>query len=100
MTALKARDVDGFIAKGGGTAKAALIYGPDEGLVRERADALAKKITPDLKDAFNFIELTGDEIKADPPRPVHQNLRRYYGEDGMHVDGREHTYFEPDRASA
>ena len=39
-------------------------------------------------------------LKADPPRPVHANLRRYYGDDGMHVDGRNHTYFEPDRASA
>ena len=68
MTALKASVVDGFIAKAGGSAKAVLIYGADEGLVRERADALAKKITPDLRDAFNFIEFTEGEIKSDPPR--------------------------------
>ena len=38
-------------------------------------------------------------LKAEPSRPIHPNLRRYYGTDGMHVDGREHTFFEPDRAS-
>jgi hypothetical protein len=39
-------------------------------------------------------------LKAEPSRPVHPNLRRYYGDDGMHVDGRSHTYFEPDHATA
>ena len=39
-------------------------------------------------------------LKAEPSRPVHPNLRRYYGADGMHVDGRDHTFYEPDRASA
>jgi len=39
-------------------------------------------------------------LKAEPSRPVHPNLRRYYGDDGMHIDGRTHTYFEPNRATA
>jgi hypothetical protein len=39
-------------------------------------------------------------LKAEPSRPVHPNLRRYYGDDGMFIDGRENTIFEPDRASA
>lgn len=39
-------------------------------------------------------------LKADPPRPIDANLRRYYGDDGMHVDGRTHTYLEQASASA
>ncbi len=33
-------------------------------------------------------------LKADPPRPVVANQRRYYGDDGMHVDGRTETWFD------
>ena len=54
MTALKAGAVGGFIKAGGNGASAALIYGPDEGLVRERSKLLAQAIVSDLKDPFNF----------------------------------------------
>ncbi|MEO1014543.1 MAG: DNA polymerase III subunit delta [Pseudomonadota bacterium] len=47
---------------------AALIYGPDSGLVRERATAISLKVTPDLKDPFNAIEFTDQDLKADPAR--------------------------------
>lgn len=43
-----------------------LIYGPDRGLVRERADRLAKTITPDLDDPFAVTSLSEDDLKADP----------------------------------
>jgi len=46
--------------------RAALVYGPDAGLVRERADTLAAAISPDLKDAFRVAELDGARLKADP----------------------------------
>jgi hypothetical protein len=39
-------------------------------------------------------------LKAQPPRPVHANLRRYYGEDGMFIDGRTETVFDPNRVAA
>jgi len=39
-------------------------------------------------------------LKAEPSRPVHPNLRRYYGDDGMFIDGRTNTFFELDRATA
>ena len=32
-------------------------------------------------------------LKAEPPRPLVRNQRVYYGDDGMHVDGRAETYF-------
>ena len=41
MTAIKAADVDRFIAKPDPRMPIVLVYGPDAGLVRERVDALA-----------------------------------------------------------
>ena len=49
-------------------ARAALIYGPDAGLVKERADVLAAAICPDVADAFRVAELTGDALADDPTR--------------------------------
>ena len=39
-------------------------------------------------------------LKADPPRPIVAHQRRYYGDDGMHVDGRTETWFDPHRNAA
>ncbi|MGY8996257.1 MAG: TauD/TfdA family dioxygenase [Alphaproteobacteria bacterium] len=39
-------------------------------------------------------------LKAEPARPRVESQRRYYGEDGMHVDGRENTAFDPKRDAA
>lgn len=47
---------------------AALIYGPDQGLVRERADSLAKSVVADLADPFRVSELDEDALAADPAR--------------------------------
>ncbi len=48
--------------------RAVLIYGPDEGLVRERLDRLAKTVVSDLKDPFRVCDLTADDLKDDPAR--------------------------------
>jgi DNA polymerase-3 subunit delta len=47
---------------------AVLLYGPDEGLVRERAGAVASSICPDLKDPFRVGDLTAAVLAADPAR--------------------------------
>ena len=39
-------------------------------------------------------------LKAQPSRAVPPHLRRYYGEDGMFIDGRTETVFDPNRAAA
>ncbi len=46
--------------------RAALVFGPDEGLVRERAEAIAGQIVPDPHDAFRVARLDEDRLKADP----------------------------------
>jgi DNA polymerase-3 subunit delta len=42
--------------------RAVLLYGRDRGGVRERADTLAKTITPDLHDPFNVAILTESDL--------------------------------------
>jgi DNA polymerase III subunit delta len=46
----------------------ALVYGPDEGLVRERSTKLGTSVVENLSDPFLVCELTGAEIAADPAR--------------------------------
>lgn len=47
---------------------AALIYGPDAGMVSERAAVLGRTVVGDLQDPFNAVELTGDALSEDPAR--------------------------------
>ncbi|MCH7831406.1 MAG: DNA polymerase III subunit delta [Proteobacteria bacterium] len=46
---------------------AVLLFGPDQGLVRERAEALVLTVVDDLADPFRVAVFTGADIKADPP---------------------------------
>ena len=48
--------------------RVALIYGPDEGLVRERAVMLGSVIVPDLSDPFIVTELSSADLTGDPAR--------------------------------
>lgn len=68
MTALKGKAIDAFVAKRDPKVAAILVYGPDLGLVRERADALARQVCPDFKDPFNYIELSDADLKGEPSR--------------------------------
>lgn len=47
-----------------------LIYGPDEGLVRERAALLIKSVLDDPNDPFRLSDLSADQIKSDPGKLV------------------------------
>jgi len=48
--------------------RAVLVYGPDAGLVRERAERIATGVVPDRSDPFRIAELTADDLAADPAR--------------------------------
>lgn len=48
--------------------RAVLFYGPDAGLVHERAEAIARTVCPDLRDPFRVAELTAAALAADPAR--------------------------------
>jgi DNA polymerase III subunit delta len=45
-----------------------LVYGPNTGLVHERARTLAHAAIPDPTDSFQLVRLEGDELAADPAR--------------------------------
>jgi DNA polymerase-3 subunit delta len=72
MVALKSRDADAFLARPDSAHPVVLIYGPDAGLVRERADALAKLSVDNPDDPFSFIRLDGDDLAGDPQRLVEE----------------------------
>ncbi|HLZ65775.1 MAG TPA: DNA polymerase III subunit delta [Aliidongia sp.] len=58
-----------FLKRPDGAVTVALVFGPDEGLVRERADALAKAVLGDAgDDPFRLALLTADMIRQDPAR--------------------------------
>ncbi|MCH7864702.1 MAG: hypothetical protein IIC56_05750 [Proteobacteria bacterium] len=46
---------------------AVLVYGPDQGLARERAQALVRLVVDDPGDPFRVVELTGAAVRSDPP---------------------------------
>jgi DNA polymerase III subunit delta len=70
MTALKGSEIDAFVARPDPTRAIVLIFGPDLGLVRERADAIIRASVDDVRDPFALVRLDGDEIATDPARLV------------------------------
>jgi DNA polymerase III subunit delta len=48
--------------------RVAVVFGPDEALVRERADKISRQIVADLRDPFNVVELIDKDITDDPAR--------------------------------
>ncbi|MGL4404679.1 MAG: DNA polymerase III subunit delta [Notoacmeibacter sp.] len=69
MTELKAKDVESYLRRAPAHA-IVLIYGPDRGLVSERANHVAKQSGVALDDPFSAIRLDATEIDTDPPRLV------------------------------
>ncbi|GGB40116.1 DNA polymerase III subunit delta [Roseibium aquae] len=74
MTALKATEADRFIANpptGGGVI---LIYGPDTGLVSERASRLVAKASEGESDPFSLAKIDAADLAADPARLMDEAL--------------------------
>jgi DNA polymerase III subunit delta len=72
MTALKTSEIDAFLARPDPTRPIVLIYGPDAGLVRERAEALIRKSVDDLQDPFALARIEGDSLAEEPTRLVEE----------------------------
>ena len=62
MVALRGRDIDVFLTSPDPARPIILLYGPDAGLVRERADALLASAVDDPADPFSLVRLDGDEL--------------------------------------
>jgi DNA polymerase III subunit delta len=72
MVALKASEVDRFLARPDRTRPIVLVFGPDAGLVRERTEALVRSAVDDPKDPFQLARLEGDELASEPTRLVEE----------------------------
>jgi len=62
------RKIQQFLDSPAPDVRAVLLYGPDAGLVRERADGLVRGVAGDLGDPFRVTELSPDEIAKEPAR--------------------------------
>jgi DNA polymerase-3 subunit delta len=65
---VKSHEADRFAANPPKSLRAALVFGPDAGLVQERAEKLLKSVVADLTDAFNVADLSESVLNADPAR--------------------------------
>lgn len=62
------KQIDPFLKSPDPKARVVLVYGPDHGLMRERAMKIAKTVVDDLDDPFNVVTLTSDILSEDPAR--------------------------------
>jgi DNA polymerase-3 subunit delta len=58
--------ITGFVRNPDPAVRAVLVYGADQGLVRERADALVTAVADNASDPFRVTELTVGVVKTDP----------------------------------
>ena len=70
MVALKASDAETYVARPDPARPIALLFGPDAGLVSERAEAIIRSAVDDINDPFALVKLTGDDLASDPARLV------------------------------
>jgi DNA polymerase-3 subunit delta len=72
MVAVKPSDANAFISRPDPARPIVLIYGPDSGLVHERAQALVNVSVDNPSDVFSLIRIDGDELSANPYRLVEE----------------------------
>jgi DNA polymerase-3 subunit delta len=68
MAQLKAHEVDAWLARPRPDTQIVLIYGPDRGLVSERARRFAERTGIPLDDPFSVMRLDAGEIEKEPGR--------------------------------
>jgi len=72
MVAIKASDVDAFLARPDPARPVVLVFGPDSGLVSERVSALVKASVDDPNDPFSLVRLEAEELSANPARLIEE----------------------------
>src|SRR5690554_747997 len=68
MAQKKAHEVDSWLARPDAGTRIVLIYGPDRGLVSERAKRFAASTGLPLEDPFSVVKLSGATLEAEPGR--------------------------------
>jgi DNA polymerase-3 subunit delta len=81
MTEIRAGDVEGLLRRTDPGYPIFLVFGPDAGLVSERARRLAHAAVDDPEDSFQLVRLDGDDLASDPMKLVDEaNTRALFGE--------------------
>lgn len=70
MVAVRPGDVEATLTRLDTLRPVVLLFGPDSGLVRERARAYLARASQGSDDPFGLVKLDGDEIAGDPGRLV------------------------------
>jgi DNA polymerase-3 subunit delta len=70
VTVLRAGDIDRFLSQPDPKKPVVLVYGPDSGLVSERAGIVVRKMSGDDADPFSLVQLDGDIIASDPGKLI------------------------------
>ncbi|HZF32895.1 MAG TPA: DNA polymerase III subunit delta [Candidatus Angelobacter sp.] len=63
---ISGRNIESFLRGADETVAAVLFYGPDAGLVRERAERLTAAVAGDAADPFRISELTAERLRDQP----------------------------------
>lgn len=68
MSEIKSHEFEGFLQRAPRSGGVFLIYGPDRGLVSERAGQLARLTGVPLDDAFSVLRITASDLVGQPGR--------------------------------
>ena len=68
MVAIKSHEAERFLARPPPQIYLYLVFGPDAGLVAERARKIVSRAVDDPKDPFQLVRIGGDELANDPAR--------------------------------
>lgn len=68
MSEVKSHEFDSFLQKSAGVYRLFILYGPDRGLVSERACAIAARCGIPLDDPFSVLKLDVSELTQSPGR--------------------------------
>jgi DNA polymerase-3 subunit delta len=65
---LSFRDIEPFVKSPNPAARVILVYGPDNGLMKERAKTIGLSVVDDINDPFNAVTLSNEILAEDPAR--------------------------------
>lgn len=68
MVAIKANQAEAFLARANANVRAVLVYGPDAGLVSERAQKLSKRLAEREQPHGEIVRLDDADLENDPER--------------------------------
>lgn len=72
MVAIRPSEAEAFAARPDPSRPVVLVFGPDAGLVRERAEAIVKASVDDPNDPFSLVRIDGDDLSGNPLRLVEE----------------------------